>query len=340
MWTLRVAAGSRRVLLVDWESPERLEDFLAPAADIDWRPTQAERALLAAPDHPHVWRMSWPNLTGPPPDTRYLRVTAGGSNNAPCWNCSGLAVSFGAAYRYLFRPTSAFHKQLHDARTRLFGSGGSVHGGGGNSAEPVRYVSMHVRMGDSAEGSQMRSNFLSSIRDVRSTLLEAAIGIWCVSNATPRKHPLFVATDNAALKEALAARDPALINASGLVGRDGFRRVVVSGCADCMVNAVQKHNLSAQGLAAIFVDAGLLAGGADFAFMGRGSNYATWVNGWRHADLFGDEGRPSFNFPSSHHLAPSASRQAARHVCTSWLDKEVSRASTASHLLRNVTVWD
>ena len=91
---------------------------------------------------------------------------------------------------------------------------------------------------------------------------------------------------------------------------------------------------------AIFVDAGLLAGGADFAFMGKGSNYATWVRGWRHADLSGADDRPSFSFPSSLHLPPSASRQAARHACTSWLEKDVGRAPTAPHLLRNSTVWE
>jgi len=331
VWTLRVAAGARRVLLVDWASPERLEDYLEPAADIDWRLTKAERALLAAPNHSHVYRMNWPNVTGLPPDTKYLRVTAGCHDAGPCYNCSDLVVNFGLAYRYLFRPTTAFHRTLHQRRLDLFGSS--------TSAEHVRYNSMHVRMGDSAEGSQMRSNFNSPIRDVRSTLLEAAIGIWCVASATPSKHPLFVATDNAALKEALAARDPALINASGLLGRDAFRRVVVTGCVDCMVNAVQKHNFSAEGVAAIFVDAGLLAGGADFAFMGKGSNYATWVKGWRHADLSGADDRPSFSFPSSLHLAPSASRQAARHACTSWLEKEVARPP-APHLLRNVTAWE
>ena len=248
-------------------------------------------------------------------------------------------MNFGIAYRYLFRPTTAFNRILHQRRRDLFGGSG-----GGSSAAHVRYNSMHVRMGDSAEGSQMRSNFYSPISDVRSTLLEAAIGIWCVASATPSKHPLFVATDNAALKRALAARDPALINASGLLGRDAFRRVVVTGCVDCMVNAVQKHNFSAEGVAAIFVDAGLLAGGADFAFMGKvkghEGNYATWVKGWRHADLSGTDDRPSFSFPSSLHLPPSASRQAARHACTRWLEKEVARAPTAPRLLRNVTVWE
>ena len=31
IWTLRVAAASKRVLLVDWVSPEFLTDFLEPA---------------------------------------------------------------------------------------------------------------------------------------------------------------------------------------------------------------------------------------------------------------------------------------------------------------------
>ena len=113
VWTLRVAAGARRVLLVDWASPERLEDYLEPAADIDWRLTKAERALLAAPNHSHVYRMNWPNVTGLPPDTKYLRVTAGCHDAGPCYNCSDLVVNFGLAYRYLFRPTTAFNRILH-----------------------------------------------------------------------------------------------------------------------------------------------------------------------------------------------------------------------------------
>ena len=43
---------------------------------------------------------------------------------------------------------------------------------------------------------------------------------------------------------------------------------------------------------------------------------------------------------SRHMLAEVADRQAARHACTSWLEKDVGRAPTAPHLLRNVTVWE
>ena len=52
----------------------------------------------------------------------------------------------------------------------------------------------------------------------RCTLGQAALAIACISSAAPAL-PLFIATDNAALKVALAARAPASINATNLVAR-------------------------------------------------------------------------------------------------------------------------
>ena len=54
-FTLRVAAATGRVLLVDWVSPEELTDYLEPG-EIDWRPNAVERAELAGPQH-IVYRM-------------------------------------------------------------------------------------------------------------------------------------------------------------------------------------------------------------------------------------------------------------------------------------------
>ena len=76
-WTLRAAAASRRVLLVDWASPEDLEEYLAPVA-VDWRPNAAERALLRGASSPQVYKFAWPDTASkPPPEVKYLRVTAG-----------------------------------------------------------------------------------------------------------------------------------------------------------------------------------------------------------------------------------------------------------------------
>lgn len=75
-WTLRAAAASGRVLLVDWLSPERLEEYLGPVA-VDWRPNAAERALFSGGGSSHagsglyVHKFGWPDLrTAPPPGTR------------------------------------------------------------------------------------------------------------------------------------------------------------------------------------------------------------------------------------------------------------------------------
>ena len=76
-WTLRAAAASRRVLLVDWASPEDLEEYVAPVA-VDWRPNAAERALLSGASSPQVYKFTWPDTASkPPPAVKYLRVTAG-----------------------------------------------------------------------------------------------------------------------------------------------------------------------------------------------------------------------------------------------------------------------
>ena len=140
-WTLRAAAASRRVLLVDWQSPERLEEYIGPVA-VDWRPTAAERAIFSGASS-HVYKFGWPDVrtAPPPPGTKYLRVTGGSPHEAPCYNCTGFQASFNSLYGFLFRPTAAFREHVHATRVRLFG---------GASAP---YVSMHVRMGDSAEGS-------------------------------------------------------------------------------------------------------------------------------------------------------------------------------------------
>ena len=96
-WTLRAAAASRRVLLVDWLSPEHLEEYLGPVA-VDWRPNAAERAILADTDgFVPVHHLGWPDVgTAPPPvDVKYVRVTGGppGKNaDSKCYNCSGFHV--------------------------------------------------------------------------------------------------------------------------------------------------------------------------------------------------------------------------------------------------------
>ena len=75
------------------------------------------------------------------------------------------------------------------------------------------------------------------MKDQRSTLTQAAEA---VARAGDRADlPFFVATDNAVLKDALAARDPSRLNATAFVDRDAFSNVVTHGCIGRMVNAVQ-----------------------------------------------------------------------------------------------------
>ena len=316
LWTLQMAAATHRVLLVDWVSPENLEDYLIPG-EVDWRPNAHERATLGGTDAPLVHRMAWPNANlEQPPTDKYVRVTAGmpGCCEERLANRSiqSFHGSIGTLYRFLFRPTAAFRQQVHAARVKLFGAA-------------VPYVSMHVRMGDSADGTLLgkTSGFVTRIKDHRSTLAQAAIGIACISSAAPG-HPLFVATDNAALKAALAAREPAMVNATHLVASAAFRRVVVTGCTDCMVNAVHRHNdtLNPAGRHATFVDVALLAGGRDFVYMGAASNYALWAEGWR-----GLSGNYSLAFPGLGGVNLLA-RRGGKVVCSRWLDAVTRRGNT------------
>ena len=57
--------------------PAELEEYLAPVA-VDWRPNAAERALLRGASSPQVYKFAWPDTASkPPPEVKYLRVTAG-----------------------------------------------------------------------------------------------------------------------------------------------------------------------------------------------------------------------------------------------------------------------
>ena len=174
-------------------------------------------------------------------------------------------------YQFLFKPADSFAVQMGQLRETLFGAS-------------MLYNSMHVRMGDSAEGSNMKSSFLWRMKDQRSTLTQAAEAVACAAGLEPDL-PFFVATDNAVLKDALAARDPSRLNATAFVDRDAFSNVVTHGCIGCMVNAVQKQRFdgdgAVEGVRAIFVDQALLAGARHFVYMPISSNYAVWTRAWR-----------------------------------------------------------
>tara|TARA_B110001452_G_scaffold207929_2_gene178131 strand:- start:52 stop:951 length:900 start_codon:yes stop_codon:yes gene_type:complete len=217
-----------------------------------------------------MWSMNMTNV--PPPDVRYLRVTGGMQENAGCWQCHAIPPTrFETMYRFLFKPAHSFAVHIRQLRATLFGPSRS-------------YNSMHIRMGDSSEGSNMKSSFLWRMKDQRSTLAQAAEAVACAAGLEPDL-PFFVATDNALLKDALAARDPRRLNATVFVDSGAFANIVTHGCTGCMVNAVQKQRFdgegAAEGVRAIFVDQALLAGARHFVYMPISSNYAGWTRAWR-----------------------------------------------------------
>jgi len=267
---LRAAAANRRIFLIDWASPEPLENYFIPA-HLEWRLNMAEHEAIA---NERVHRFVWPNASSqPPPEhSQYLLATGGFAWAAACFGCANLTTpSFGSLFKFLFQSTEALESRLRALRVSVFG------------AATVAYNSMHVRMGDSADGSALGNNFFTPVRDARFSLAHAFEGISCVAGSSSL--PLFVATDNAALKTAISAHNISRLLGSdhtvGLEVRRSFSRAVVHGCSDCMVNTVHKHNFSAESIEGIFADLGFLAGGRDFFSMGRKSNYATVVQAWR-----------------------------------------------------------
>ena len=285
-FTLRAAAATRRVVLIDWVSPEPLERYFEPSM-VDWRLTAAEQQAVHSVPVVAGFNKSW--YTDEPParsSPAYVRVSRGMLWSSRCRGCD-TTTGLPTLFHFLFRPTRALLQDVRRVRASLFGS-------------ELEYNAMHVRMGDTAAGSRISGEtwIPSRASDVRTTQVHAVQAIACA--ATYSKRPLFVATDNAALKRALLVRDARLVlNGTRLprllvppgwraLGQSDTRAippplgtVFVHGCTDCMVNAVHRHNFSADSLRSIVLDLGLLEGATQFFHLGKSSNYMLWAQAWR-----------------------------------------------------------
>ena len=274
---LRVAAAYRRVLLIDWQSPSPIERFFVPER-IDWVPTTVERELLTTLP---VRRWSSDAIDEEPPRERFVRVVGNAQWFAdirvPGLNFTAVPEpSISCLWRFVFAPSPFLRSAMSTARRAMFGS------------ETAPYNAVHIRMGDAADGVAFDTRSVPQ-KDRRFVHDAALHMIRCAKAQSPL--PVFIATDNAALKRALRGRDlTPLMRAAAAAGGGSavaaaggmaalLDGVATQGCVDCMVNPVWLHNFSDASVVDIYVEMGLLAGGE--CLFHTLSNFAGIAEAWR-----------------------------------------------------------
>ena len=241
---LRVAAAHKRVLLIDWQSPEPLERFFKPHR-IDWRLNAMERSAIDSL-RVHGWRG---RLHAPPAPVKYLRVVGNAPYDSTFPGDANVTAPYSTVWRFLFTPTVAMQRAVHLEREALFNH--------------RWYVGLHVRMGDGAPGSAFARGSVPA-RDVRLSY-QQAVGTLEYAQAQYPGTPVLLATDNGALKAAVRARKDCA--------------VIVRGCTDCMINPVFLHNFSHESVVDIFMELLMLA--QSYCFLHRSSNFAAVVSAMR-----------------------------------------------------------
>jgi hypothetical protein len=288
IFLLRAAAAWNRILLIDWRAPVPLEVHLEPnLALFDWRPTATERSALSdagwkgnADSLPLLLNggpLKQANLAGPwntnftSGAARFVRATGMVWYSLPCfggepYTCHG-GIKEGShsmlspCFSALFQPSTMLATQTQQWLNSTLGIAHS-------------YNSIHIRMGDTSSGNRMVSQVKTG-RDLRLAPEHAVHAIMCA--VTGNDLPLFVATDNSALRDALTVQEPEqFLTSTAWVSFCGkapwttlwackgavqaaFRRTLVQNCSNCMSNAVTSQDFSLQAITGVFVDAMLLA---------------------------------------------------------------------------------
>ena len=230
---VRVAAAYKRVLLIDWESPAPIERYFSPAR-IDWRLTAHESEDLTRRP---LFRWSGP-LQHEPPAQRYTRVFGNAQwfesirlpNGRPLND--SMAVSLSCLWRFVFTPSARLRRIIAARQAAMFGTAGRA------------YNALHIRMGDAAIGVAFDQRTVPQ-KDKRYTHAAALHMIQCVKAQSAL--PIFVATDNAALKQAIrqgrVEELPLKQNASGQRAVDNvdvFDGVWTQGCVCDMRSGVNR----------------------------------------------------------------------------------------------------
>jgi len=208
---LRFAAQHGRVLLIDWQAPEPLEQYLEPSTDeFDWRPQKMERLSNRTAVQrwmAHNWQLGFRRYSHEWASQRWLRITgnvlaSAKLNSSALGDSDSFAAPFSCLWRALFKPSRALVGQLAAARQELRVDSSTFH-------------ALHLRMGDTANGSAFAAGSTPRDRPWRRFVnhSEALSILRCAlrdSSRTPhdalspptlaKGSPLVLATDNAALK--------------------------------------------------------------------------------------------------------------------------------------------
>ena len=132
-----------------------------------------------------------------------------------------------------------------------------------------------MRMGDVATGSAFNPRTVPR-RDTRLTHTQALNILRCVKTMHPTQTPVFLATDNAALKKSVAQKSfDGLTGVSQSINASIYADIFTQGCTACIVNPVFEHVSPNDSVHDIFLEMLLLAESSCFYYLP--SNFASVV---------------------------------------------------------------
>jgi hypothetical protein len=252
---LRLAKALNRVLLIQWVRPYALEEFLQPAAAINWstRGVPLERGRFFQLIDPGKWVD--PVLhdgTLSKIQDQFLTISTNLEINGTCWNCPSIVSQWSkeaaCLWQQLFRPTDAI---VHQAQAQLM----KLYPG-----PPRQYVAVHLRL-----GGLTGETGIPGVERGKSPLHNFFAGTRCAaklarnSNIDLRQTPALVITDNHVLREALLELDlGSLVSPAGLpvhldhadghslqAHQSTFADMVMLGWAQCLVTSRSGFSLHA-----------------------------------------------------------------------------------------------
>jgi hypothetical protein len=177
MYALRVAAATQRVLLLHWEHPGNLTNFLVPASRIDWRflgtpaASFGTRDLKQATTEMDVFGgadlgAAFPGarfFTHDPSNKTFLVLKTNFPAEQACIMCPGVrgtpaqGYDFVCLFRFLFRPSVLVQRMTDEYLRSLYhlNSSSSSSSSGSNSSSSdgqqqlasLEYAAVHLRLG-------------------------------------------------------------------------------------------------------------------------------------------------------------------------------------------------
>lgn len=279
MYALRVAAATNRVLLLRWEHPGNLTDFLVPCSSINWTwdgtPAQAllaaDKNLKTSDEQKDVFMNNDLGKAFPEANffshelsnKTFLVLKTNFPAESRCVICPSVlgkpaeSYDFVCLFRYLFKP-SALVQQTTDEYLRTLYPGYSP-----NSSSSFDYQAVHLRLGH-MRGEESVVNCISGYVDPLAKFLLSVgcgSGLAAESGIDIKSTPLLLLADHRGVRQ--FSRHGRLLN-------------VVTPAYDAVhtkMNSVEAHLLS-------FVDLNLIARAKCAVLSHSGfSNVGWWMSG-------------------------------------------------------------